>query len=877
MGGPRLVHDVKSYYKLIKKGKNKGLYECSTCGHVLKDEYHIDIHVTKHILAAKNPCPGANEQPPNICFNEDHPNNECHIATESGYISYFGVNCNGEHRWICNICGGDFGCRNSFEKHNRKKDGYHQLKISYTSAEELRKEVLEARKNFIKNNKHKIEKIKNKRNKMTIFDSEDRNNSNITSKETNYNCSTCGNVFIFDNLCNINSKYRQIKCDGKKCNLKIRSSHKVYHCRECNINLCEKCVKNESESMENVSDENDSCDSDKSESDDESDDFCVSNDDDSVVDDEEYDSEMKNKNKEVLIDCNCSCGNELIFDQVCNIYKSRLSCKRFSVYCYCRRGRKKEHTIGYDEYCYHCKKCGDLCEKCMKWIQGKTHNGDDNCDNNGGLSPVFVRNGNKKRGTTNTSGRTGRIKTKNTKGNGRRKLKQIHKKKKTNNQRNTNKNTIKSTNRNKNKNDISYSSVDESETVSEMESDGDGTDNDIDMNDYFCDCGNCFKFDKLCNIFKNKRLGIKCDGYNCDYRINIDECCYHCRKCDNLICVECIKNKQRISPGNTSDDISNCSNNESMGIDCNKEDDELGPSFVRKEKEKRKRKKKKDKNSKKKSKNGKKSKKRRNRGIKYETEDQDEYLQRDKEGSGRELRQKQEKKKNISIDNEKSSKLEKTRKTKGKTGKKRKRSDTCSDNDDDMNPPLRKRAKIVAQRVQTVTTRKRNGNTKNKNSNKSKRKNTNIDIEHESGDECSNDNQDGYSSQDQRSYSSSSADNGNHANQFDENKRLKILKSKKNVKSNDIVDETISNGDNQSESETDNINIINYNKNGKNRNRHQFNFENINVNSGISRQMAFSAKNIFVFDHNKKVQFHSRLYCKTNPDFLKFFVTDKLW
>ena len=110
--------------------------------------------------------------------------------------------------------------------------------------------------------------------------------------------------------------------------------------------------------------------------------------------------------------------------------------------------------------------------------------------------------------------------------------------------------------------------IDKDDYMNENDSDDSDDMDDIDIVlNRLCQCQTWFICDKVCNIYKNewsktdKNLDIKCDGYNCENRINIDEYCYYCKKCDNVICVKCIKNVQYVNQADMSRDKSNCNDN----------------------------------------------------------------------------------------------------------------------------------------------------------------------------------------------------------------------------------------------------------------------------------------------------------------------------
>ena len=208
----------------------------------------MKVHVDKHING-KDPCPVGDN---NKCFNvAEHVKGKCHISMESGYLRYGGIDPkDGRHYWNCNICNSPPKGKDSFKSHNGKKNGYHQLKITNTTANEL---VNNARKRFIDDKENKRKKNKNKRKWFEdsengdSSDSSDNSSSEIddidvTFKNTNYNCA-CGNVFIMDKLCNINSKCKKVTCNGKHCSLKLNRNDTVYYCH-CGKNLCKKCVIN---------------------------------------------------------------------------------------------------------------------------------------------------------------------------------------------------------------------------------------------------------------------------------------------------------------------------------------------------------------------------------------------------------------------------------------------------------------------------------------------------------------------------------------------------------------------------------------------------------------------------------------------------------
>ena len=60
---------------------------------------------------------------------------------------------------------------------------------------------------------------------------------------------------------------------------------------------------------------------------------------------------------------------------------------------------------------------------------------------------------------------------------------------------------------------------------------------------YNCTCGNVFIMDKLCNLnLKCKK--IKCNGKNCNLKLNRNEYVYHCQSGKNL-CKKCVINDSK--------------------------------------------------------------------------------------------------------------------------------------------------------------------------------------------------------------------------------------------------------------------------------------------------------------------------------------------
>ena len=105
MGGKTIKYDPNAYVKTLVDRS----FECSSCGKSMNEIGNLRKHVEKHRYRKRKnqtkqtrnkeklkPC-----SKPNKCLKKQHPDGKCHVATESGYISYEGIDPeDGVEKWM---------------------------------------------------------------------------------------------------------------------------------------------------------------------------------------------------------------------------------------------------------------------------------------------------------------------------------------------------------------------------------------------------------------------------------------------------------------------------------------------------------------------------------------------------------------------------------------------------------------------------------------------------------------------------------------------------------------------------------------------------------------------------------------------------------